>query len=145
MHKFAGGDDTVVVSARAWSGLKRFVLSPDGHSLAFVGSTESDGGANVLDIRSLDGGERKVLRSKVPERLNLQAWTGDGQRLIYERWVPGAPSQLWAVPAMGGEPSDLHFSVPVEPNPISVHPDGVRIAYAEMVSDLELWSRSIPR
>lgn len=145
MHKFAGGHDVVVVSARALSGLMRFVLSPDGHSLAFVGSTKSGGEGDVLDVRSLEGGERQVLRSKLPERLDLQAWSADGQRLLYQRCAPGARPELWAVPATGGEPSDLHFSIPLEPNPISVHPDGIRIAYAEMVNDFELWSRPIPR
>ena len=40
---------------------------------------------------------------------------------------------------LGGQPIDVRFSTAPTPNPISVSPDGRRVAYAERVVEYEVW------
>ena len=68
------------------------------------------------------------------------AWTRDGRYVLFvmgNRGQPG-PTELWRVPAEGGEPQKL-----LEMNglsDISVHPDGRRIAFTGGSTQMEVWA-----
>lgn len=128
-------------------------VSPDGRQLAFcdfvsLGGTRDDNMSYdaKLKVISTAGGEPRTLFNL--QDLGLQdnelfygplAWTPDGRHLLFVREnlpisLPVGPSELWRIPAEGGEPQKLMeieslFRRGNMMNPLSLHPDGQRIAF----------------
>jgi DNA-binding winged helix-turn-helix (wHTH) protein/Tol biopolymer transport system component len=77
------------------------VISPDGKYLAFADTTG-------VYLRQIDSGETHSLNTQSGFRAVPAAWYPDGSHLV-ATWVKGptAPSSLWQVSILGGEPREL--------------------------------------
>ena len=142
---FTSPDETVVVPIGSWSGIGGFAPSPDGQTLAFiahrkVGETE----VSALVVRRPDGVAMELESSLSPERLGLQAWTSDGKHLLYTRSGDEALLTVWIVQATGGTARKTGLTIPNQPNPLSVSPQG-RVVYPERVDLLHLFIRPLPK
>jgi len=140
-------DHEQLVVPNAGSQLGRFFISPDGSSIAYVGSTGGDArdpdavarSIDRLEVQPFGGRPRELARVKSPAWLTLHGWTPDGQHLLYARDAGSSPHRIWRIPASGGSPVDTRVAILPEPNPISLSPDGRRVAYTERVVQTELW------
>jgi Tol biopolymer transport system component/tRNA A-37 threonylcarbamoyl transferase component Bud32 len=136
----ATGEEHVTIAPSPRSEPSAFALAPDDQSIALIARTETDGRqVTTLEVHPLTGRPRELVRTTAPEWLSLQAWTPDGQHLLFMRGRGSKPYTLWLISARGGEPTDMHFSLMPTANPISLDPDGRRIAYTERVMQHELW------
>lgn len=139
------GDERVAISNGRYSSIGPFVVAPDGESIAFIGWAQTGGrGATTLEVQSLSGRPHELARATAPDWLWLHAWTPDGEGLLFARGTGTKPYTLWRISARGGEPIDMRFSTVHTPNPISLSPDGQRIAYAERIIEHELWITPAP-
>ena len=88
--------DTLTVSSPAWS--------PDGKRIVFA--TNRSGRANLWTVAAAGG--RPAPLTKSEERQYAAAWSPDGEWIVYEQdYGGGEISDLFAVPAGGGEPINL--------------------------------------
>jgi Tol biopolymer transport system component len=117
-------------------------VSPDGRSIAFIRIFVDR--ASALDVQAFGGRRVRLARARHPDRLDLQAWTPDGQYLLYSRGAGTSPYTLWRIPVGGGEPLDMRFSTGPTVNVVSVSPDGGHIAYVDRFNDTELWITPLP-
>ncbi len=117
---------------RANTGFHRLALSPDGRQLAFLDCPRELRTTTVKTI-STSGGEPSELYTlkKGEKRFGCVglSWTHDGAHVIFARTedAPDKGSELWSIPATGGEPRKLNLGVKVRH--LSLHPDGRRIAF----------------
>lgn len=100
------------------------VFSPDGERIAFA--SEYEGNLEVYIIPASGGVPRRLTHhpsSDVPV-----GWTPDGKAVIFRsaRSSYGRFSQLFSVPAGGGQPTELPLPMAEEG---ALSPDGKRIAY----------------
>jgi Tol biopolymer transport system component len=84
-RNLATGSESVIIAADAQSAPARFAVSPDGRSIAFIRIFVDR--ASALDVQAFGGRRVRLARARHPDRLDLQAWTPDGQYLLY-RGVP---------------------------------------------------------
>ena len=123
----------------------RFSLSPDGGWVASVNSGE-DGVTGDIRLLPVEGGPARVIWStEPPDALGrFVAWTPDGEALIvWKRVVPDTKNgmaTLWIVPLDGSAPieSELRADYPYF-FPLSIHPDGRRVAYSTGKTIREIW------
>jgi len=115
------------------------VLSPDGQQLAFV-VFDSASGSKTLKVMPAAGGEtRDVLRDAQLPLPAAIAWAATSQALLVVRQPNAkAPSELWLVPARGGEPRKLEFAAS-NVRQIALHPDGRRLAFTSGWDRSEVW------
>jgi len=117
-------------------------VSPDGRLLAF---TVLRNKSRVVMIVSSEGGEpREIFRSGSdfhthPNYAGL-AWTPDGREILLVK-ASGIMGQteLWALPAQGGEPRPLGLSMKALGEP-ALNPDGRQIAFSAGVNASEVWA-----
>ena len=141
-HDLSGGDERIAVARGARSSVGPFDISPDGRAVAFVGRTGPQGSETVtLEVQTIGGTPRELLRVTSPNDLRFQLWTPDGQDILFTQWTgPVTPSfALWRIAAKGGEPRDTHFAFTGALGIGSLSPDGLRIAYTERELFWELW------
>jgi len=95
------------------------VISPDGKYLAFADTTG-------VYLRQIDSGETHSLNLQFGFRAVPAAWYPDGSHLV-ATWVKGptAPSSLWQISILGGEPRELIG----EGRLAAVSPNGSQIAF----------------
>jgi Tol biopolymer transport system component len=131
----ASGAESVAVAIGQWSGIHFVSVSPDSRTLAFVAGTGS-GASQSLEVQALNGTPRELVRVHSPESLVLDAWTPNGNNLLFSRFRPVGPGEtrpprmLWRVAASGGEPQDLHLASGMGGmNSAALAPDGRQIAY----------------
>ena len=129
--------------------LGNLALSPDGRRLAF-GSAGGAGprahfGAEVVLVMPASGGApREVLKLEqetVGSVTYSFSWTRDGSHLLFSKRVaaPTIPSELWRVPAEGGEPQRIGLATWGRGG-VRAHPDGRRIAFTNQTDRKnELW------
>ncbi len=128
------------------SGWSLLAVSPDGQELAF-----SDEGYRALKVIPTAGGEAREILSlhneagKPHEHVSPVAWTRDGRYLLFvkdKHSSDGSPTELqelWRISTEDGKAQKL-LELKSGPRSLSLHPDGQRIAYAEMEPDYrELW------
>jgi Tol biopolymer transport system component len=118
-------------------------VSPDGGQLAF---RDKDGAIKVIPT---DGGEpRTLLEEKDQSFYAPFAWTPDGRYVLFTDGTDDQPGnsiqQLWRVSAEGGIPQKLleerEMLRPFPLHPLSLHPDGRRIAFQRGNSlQIDLW------
>lgn len=136
--------------------VRDLVLSPDGRQLAVLVSEESNepaksGAASptricAVKVMPASGGQaRELIRGQdIPGSPGILTWTPDGRYLIFEKKRGlGKPRKLWRIPAAGGEPKKLGFTLPNGVGPsvmgrLRIHPDGRQIAFTTTEPD-ELW------
>jgi len=114
------------------SQLKQLTLSPDGRWLALVSSGGAQEAATPLLVIPAAGGEpREVFKASRPEAVE---WTADGTHLLF-----ASGSELWRIPAEGGQPQRLGLKTVFANATLSVHPDGRRIAFTGGEQKHEIW------
>jgi Tol biopolymer transport system component len=131
------GLEDVIVPQLTNVEFRRFALSPDGRSIAVM--THSAGTPNrgrVIEIWT-GNQRRELVRARDGELFDLEAWTPDGKAVLF---LEGAidQSDVWRIDTAGGEPRPLHLRINVEVNPLSLSPDGLRVAYPERIRHVEL-------
>ena len=118
----AGGDARRLT---AGVGLESYpVFSPDGETVAFAG--EYEGNLEVYVVPASGGVPRRLTHHPDPDA--PVGWTPDGKSVIFRspRSSYARFSQLFSVPAGGGQPTELPLPM-AEDGALS--PDGKRIAY----------------
>lgn len=123
-------------------------LSPDGERLAFRGGPAgtSRGPIAVMTVPVTGGEPRTIINISEPGTLiSGVAWTPDGGHLLFlkrhepKRGNGRAKSQLWRVPAEGGEPQRLQLTIDGSAWDLHAHPDGRRISFTASKQVDELW------
>jgi len=130
-----------------------FALSPDGRHLAFATQVRGSSGVGAdrrISIMPAKGGEPRELW-KTEERATrpIIAWTPDGQSLLFTKHIPGKGTELWLVPAGGGEARKLCSAQEMMCqgmmygavfSALDMHPDGQRIAFDCFEYRHEVWA-----
>jgi Tol biopolymer transport system component len=136
----SSGDERIVVPLGDRDEIGRFGLSPNGQVVAFVSTVVSHGTAIYrLEAQTVGGTLRELWRTTEP--LRFQTWMPDGRDVLVTNkpTAPNALAQLWRVPTAGGDRRDMHFAIIGNvDNPLSLNPDGRRLAYTERDSYAEL-------
>ena len=129
------GRETELYRGVGRSAFVPLALAPDRRRLAFL-ARETDGGPAVLTVADLSGGETHGLLEGDrwgPFATETLTWTPDGRYLLFGKYVRGENvTQLWRVPAEGGEPERLGLEIEAANNYpviVHVHPDGRRLAF----------------
>ncbi len=101
--------------------------------------------SSALEVMPALGGEpRELVRVREPEGISDMAiaWTPDGRHLVYgvyeHLFSADATTQLWRIPAEGGEPRKLGLT-PKALHELGIHPDGRRIAFGAGCPKGEVW------
>lgn len=144
LYSYSLADGSVDAVAGDFGG-DRFSLSPDGRWIASVNSGE-DGVTGDIRLLPVEGGPARVIWStEPPDALGrFVAWTPDGEALIvWKRVIPDTKNRmatLWIVPLDGSDPieSELRTDYPYF-FPLSIHPDGRRVAYSTGKTIREIW------
>lgn len=116
-------------------------LSPDRGHLAYL-ARPPEGGPAVLTVADLSSGETlgllggdRLLEGDRPGPFATETltWTPDGRYVLFGQNARGETvTQLWRVPAEGGEAERLGLEIEAANNYpviVSVHPDGRRLAF----------------
>lgn len=93
--------------------------SPEGDRIAYVSFERKK---PVVVVQTLNTGERRVV-SDVKGSNSAPAWSPDGQRLAVALTRDGS-SQIYLMPAMGGEPQRLMKTTPANDTEPAFSPDG---------------------
>ena len=107
-------------------------LSPDGRTVAFTQR------ARRLSVMSTSGGSPRQLLRSDDEFVLVQAWTRDGQALLFTRETDDGERTLWRIPASGGPARDTGLAG-VKLGGLRFHPDGRQIAFVAGAPSLEVW------
>lgn len=121
-------------------------LSPDGRWLSFINT--GWGGVRSLKIMPASGGDSRELWSFGETKQGMphidHTWTSDGKYIVF-----GAPEpsnlriwDLWRIPVEGGKPEKMGLQERWGIRPITISPDGRKIAFASgggASTDSELW------
>jgi hypothetical protein len=136
-HHFSDGAESLLV-ARGALAINRFFVAPDGHAIALIRSVRTgDRWTTILEVRQQDGSARELARRTSPLGLDLHGWTADARDLIYSDG--GTQSRnFFRVSEAGGTAVDMRFAAAPTPNPVSLSPDGQRVAYTERVVEYEV-------
>jgi tricorn protease len=103
------------------------IFSPDGGTIAFTG--EYDGNVDVFTIPASGGIPHRVTYHPAPDV--AVGWTPDGKRIVFRstREAASRYTQLYSVPAEGGEPTRLPLPMAYDGQ---LSPDGSHIAYSPL-------------
>jgi Tol biopolymer transport system component len=115
-------------------------VSPDGKNLSFI--TGEQGWPWFLRAIPLAGGEPRDLIKLKTKPVGTYTWTPDGKRIIFFNDVSTKKeqkSELWFIPAEGGEPQSLGLTIDASPRVLSLHPDGRRMAFSVRQPNAEVW------
>jgi Tol biopolymer transport system component len=125
-----------------YRGLGRYMtLSPDGRQLAFATADSADKGLTVLAVIPTTGGKPRQLYTVAEsgEYISTVARTADGRFLIFGvQPNTGDKTELWRIPAEGGEPQRLGFSMD-QLRSLRINPDGQHIAFDAGIAKGEVW------
>jgi hypothetical protein len=145
-RRLSDGTERVVIAPRQGWDIERFVIAPDNHAIAYASSSERGGAwITAIAVKEPDRPARVLAQQVTPLRLALHAWTPHSRDVIYTEGHTTNPYKLWRIPETGGPAVDLRFSMTPTANPITLSPDGRRIAYPERVVEPELWIRPAER
>jgi Tol biopolymer transport system component len=116
-------------------------VSPDGRNIA-VAIREQTSMAQALIVLPLAGGEpRELLRTPVGFRFT--AWTPDGRFILFTKVKsPDAEdSEIWMIPAAGGEPRKIDIGTTRIVDGLSIQPGTGKIAFSTQTGENtdEVW------
>lgn len=131
------GEEMELYVDNAENGRLRIELSPDGERLAVINLNKR----KTLRLIPTRGGEPRDLLTFEESRslFSPLEWTPDGKYLLFlrERSAKDGPRlSLWRIPAEGGEPQELGLGMANFEN-LSVHPDGVQLAFSSVGSTIK--------
>jgi Tol biopolymer transport system component len=140
-HNLRSGQETVVMEK---PGLYGCMESPDGKQQLLA--LNEEGKSQVLLVMPAAGGEtRELVRvdgEKETPFWGSASWTPDGRYVVFFKGVKGKDGQwqLWRIAAEGGEPQRLGLNVTGQlTGALRLHPDGRRVAIADVKVNLEVW------
>jgi Tol biopolymer transport system component len=136
---------------REWSdpgvtSVERHVMAPHAADVAYL-ANRHDAGGESRAIMSWRGGDPRVLMTvRPPEAMAFEGWTADGSAVLATRWtsVPedSQPTRvlrtLWRLPVNGTAPSPTRLTIEGLRD-VSVHPDGLRVAFNAGWKKYESW------
>lgn len=137
-RELKSGEDKVLFPGVVGAGA---AVSPDGEQIAFSSVSGEQYELATLYVLSLKQGKpHEILKLKSPEDFGPIAWSPDGDRLIFARRnFQENKVEVWQIPAEGGQPKNLGLSTTDMMSPISIHPDGNRIAFSSGRRKAEVW------
>ena len=115
-------------------------FSPDGRTLAFLHHFNS-GAEEVCLVSATSGEPRRLTYDNV--HMGGLTWAPDGTHLIYSSWRGGSFG-LWKISVAGGEAEQLSMGRENALQPALAR-DGRRLAYAQALSDVNIWRFEVPR
>ena len=132
---YSSGEEKLLTPDQAWDFGRTLAVSPDGSTLAYT-AYERKKKSVVLKLMPAGGGEaRELLR--IPEEESIRAgglvWMRDGKRILFIK-----KSDLWAIPAEGGEPHKLNLAMKGLAQ-LRFHPDGRQVAFQAGGWSNEVW------
>jgi len=123
--------------------------SPDGRRLSLI--SWSPKAPSILKVLPADGGEpRELYKWELNDRVPpYHTWSADGRYILFSKLRPeqddlkeqGMKSDLWRIPADGGNPQKLDLNMSVFFS-LSIHPDGRHIAFTSpgyTIKEPEIW------
>jgi len=127
-------------------GAAQIAISPDGKLIALAYRSGGAVGDPIsFYVAPIDGGEPRLLyttRKGLSDdtSTNTLTWARDQRYLLFAQ-EDKSGSALWRLPAAGGEPEKLGFSIKGVFKTPRIHPDGRRIVYEtiESTGD-EVWA-----
>ena len=130
----ATGQETEVYAGNVENGRLYTALSPDGERLAVINLDKK----KTLRVIPTRGGEPRDLLTYEESRSSFTPleWTADGKHILFSRAQSAKDGQrlsLWRISADGGEPQELGLVMANFEN-ISIHPDGVHLAFSSLGS-----------
>jgi Tol biopolymer transport system component len=130
-----GEERELYQTASSRDGVRSLVLSPDGRQLAFLVDDKDGTSLRSIPVEGGEGLELVRSRSQIP----LCAWMRNSRRVLYLQPNAGSGTRLMAVASNGGAPiyTGLEMS---QLGPLSVHPNGRRIAFVGGAYSAELWA-----
>jgi Tol biopolymer transport system component len=123
-------------------------FSPDGRRIVYVRAGASRG--DTLMAADADGGSpREILKPRGGLHAHWPAWSPDGKFVYFIYGIVGSngePSEIFRVPAVGGEPEPVVRTSRRAVFPVPM-PDGRGLLYSANVdsADLGLWWRPLGR
>ena len=141
IYSYRVADGSVHALPGVFRGSYHFSLSPDGRQIASIGGrrSEMDGSGTELRLHPAVGGDGDVLWTADDDEPFGRGvtWTPDGTALLVHKKEPQAGTsmwRLWIVPVDGSDPIAtelVHEPAGAFAIPLSLHPDGKRIVYAD--------------
>ncbi len=130
---------------------REITVSPDGTKVAYVAHYNAPEGSSdfygpvYIRIRDLRTGEARDLVKVRPAWYGrMMTWTPDSKYLIYStEWYAGHsddPTQVWVVPAAGGEARKIGPEFKGRVFGLRVSPDGRQLAFDVTEHTAELWA-----
>ena len=114
-------------------------VSPDGKQLAFW---ERQDNGHCLKVIPSSGGEAEILLRLEKDggsiNVNSVAWSPDGRSIYFSRGSKGDASDLWRVPATGGQAEKFDMTS-TGLTKISFRPDGKELAFMSWTITSEVW------
>lgn len=134
----ATGHDTVLHQVDGPEYIQDGVVSPDGKDVALKLFSRPP---SIVIVPTAGGKPREIYRGPAALRFDGIAWSPDGRDLIFARLAEGGgKTELWSVPARGGEPRKLGLAAAGLLS-FDVHPDGKRLVYSVAGrSHHEIWA-----
>jgi Tol biopolymer transport system component len=131
------GEEKELYSGNAENGWLYATLSPDGERLAVINMDKK----KTLRLIPTRGGEPRDLLRYEESRGSFTPleWTADGKHILFSREQSakdGPRLSLWRVSADGGEPQELGLGM-INFENLSVHPDGVQLAFSSLDSTMK--------
>jgi Tol biopolymer transport system component len=78
------------------------------------------------------------------EIVDVQCLTPNGSAVFFSRGSQqGGPQRIWIVNSDGTDAHEVGITIPGQPNPININPDGTRIVFPERRISQELRVRDI--
>ncbi len=138
VRDLASGEETSVISKSGPSqAISWHALSPDGQKIAFKVSDQNTRSSTLNVMPTTGGQSHEILVMHDPEDIRQIEWTPDGQELVFAKVGAHPRTELWGIPAGGGQP---HALLTMEGFiGLSLHPSGRQIALGGGQHSADVW------
>jgi Periplasmic component of the Tol biopolymer transport system len=115
--------------------VRGLTLSPDGRQLAMLVAHHEKKSMGI-DVMSVHGGEPREIVS-LPGG-TLHEWTPDSSHIVFVR-NNASGTDLWRIPAAGGEATKIAEGITPKFRRLLIHPDGRQVAFNAGETKAEIW------